>query len=231
MIKIKFEVLKLNKQTEIIEDFLLCDNQTSEYIKKFFKFDDSIKSKRDISYGIAQLYNNRMCDLIDSANRFQILWDENSETLNKELFEIFGRQFEFDCIAYVNLNPIWPRFLEEKCFHVNVDAGDRYLLQSVMHEIVHFIWFEIWHQTFPKIPKSDYDYPNLSWIISEIAIEPIFRFSNLKNLCDEYPAYKYFYEEKIDGKTVTEIANKIYKDNKSIIDFQKTIYKFFKHCK
>lgn len=29
--------------------------------------------------------------------------------INRALIKIFGNEFSFDCVAYVNLNPVWPK--------------------------------------------------------------------------------------------------------------------------
>ena len=228
MINVKFEVITLEDQIQVIENFLSFKNQTSEFIAEFFDFDiDCIKSN-DIKTKLTELYNKRIEDLNRSCLKFQKVWNKKFEMINTELTRIFGKEFNFECTAYVNLNPVWPRYLSAKCFHVNLDSTEDYLLSSSTHEIIHFIWFEIWKESFPNIPKEEYDYPNLSWLISEIVIEPIFRFSKLKNLSNFNPAYDYFYTDKIGNKTIAEIANNIYKRSNDVRDFQQKIYDFFK---
>lgn len=231
MIKVRFEVINIKEQIQVIESFLASKNQMSEFIAKFFQLDISNVSKYEIKTRLTEIYNERIKDLENSKNKFQKVWNENYENINNELIKIFGREFNFECIAYVNLNPIWPRYLDSKCFDVNLDASNDYLLLASTHEIVHFIWFEFWKENFPKIDKKDYDYPNLSWLISEMAIEPIFRFSNLKELSVSNPAYDYFYVDKIKDKTVAEIVNDIFKESKDINDFQINVYNFFKNNK
>jgi len=227
MINVKFEVMNLKEQIEIIQEFLSLTNQTSQYISSFLGINDA----KEIESVVTELYNKRIKDLQTAKKHFQNIWNANCKKINDELMKIFQKEFNIDCIAYVNLNPVWPRYLEERAFDVNVDATDEYLLSSSCHEIVHFIWFEIWNETFPNIAKNEYDYPNLSWLISEIAIEPIFRFSKLKEFSKSNPAYDYFYTEKINNKTVSSIANEIYLKSQGIKDFQQNIYKYFKENK
>ena len=94
---------------------------------------------------------------------------------------------------------------------------------------LHFVWFKIWEKNFPEINKEEYECPNLSWLISEIAIEPLFKFSELSKLSKQKPAYEYFYTERINGKTISEIANEIYENSKDINDFQKRMFEYFKY--
>lgn len=229
MINVKFEVITLEKQIQVIESFFFSKNQTSEFITDFFSFD--FNKNNEIKNKLTKLYQERIQDLDNSCKKFQEVWNRNSEMINNELIKIFGKEFNFECIADVNLNPVWPRYLEDKSFDVNLDATEDFLLSASTHEIIHFIWFEFWKESFPNIPKDEYEYPNLSWLISEIAVEPIFRFSKLKHLSKETPAYNYFYIDKIDNKTIAEIANELYKESKNIKDFQQKIYAFFNNNK
>ena len=161
-----------------------------------------------------------------AVQKFQEFWNKKQNFINKELFKIFGREFNFNCIAYVNLNPVWPRYLKEKAFDVNYNASKDFLLSSCVHEIIHFIWFDIWKGNFKNYKEDDFEYPNLVWLCSEIAVEPIFRFSKLIELSKDNPAYDYFYTEKIGLKSVAEIANEIYKSSKDINEFQSKLYTF-----
>ena len=234
MIKVKFEVISLKDQVAVIQDFLSDKNNTSDFIADFFNLNINLSTterNQQINDIITEIYTARLNDLKQSCVRFQNIWERNAVFINNELNNIFGKEFEFDCVAYVNLNPVWPRYLNEKCFDVNLDANDDYLLLTSAHEIIHFAWFEVWKDNFPQIERQDYDYPNLSWLISEIAIEPIFKFSNLKQLSSAKPAYDYFYTDKINNKTIAEIANEIFKNSKDINNFQHTIYSFFKNNK
>ena len=205
MINVKFEVINIQQQIQIIKSFLSSKDQTSEYIANFFKLDINNVSNQEIETKLTKIYDKRIKDLNETSLRFQKIWDKNLQNINNELIKIFGKEFNFECSAYVNLNPVWPRYLNEKCFDVNLDATDEYLLSASVHEIIHFIWFEIWKDNFTQINRKDYDYPNLSWLISEIAIEPIFRFSKLKDLSNANPAYDYFYTDKINNKTIVDI--------------------------
>ena len=113
-------------------------------------------------------------------------------------------------------------------FDLHYECSDDYVLLNAVHEISHFAWFEIWQKIFPNHNPELYEQPHLDWLISEIAIEPIFRFSMLHSLSPHHPAYDYFYEQKIDDKTIVKIANEIYQASSNINDFQIKIYNFFK---
>lgn len=227
MINVKFEVISLEEQIHIIEDFLSAKNPTSQYVAETLGFDITLaKAKRKKI--ITNLYHEKQVEMQSATARFQQAWDNTRDFINNEFVKIFSKEFSFDCVVRVNLNPTFPRFLQEKMFDLHYQCTDEYVLLNTVHEIVHFAWFEIWKENFPAHNPEEYDWPHLDWLISEIATEPIFRFSNLKNLSTLNPAYDYFYTEKIDGKTIADIANNLYQTSENINDFQIKMYNFFK---
>ena len=229
MIEVKFKEKTLRDQIAIIKDFLSDINDMSIVIADYFGVDiyQDIQSKdSDIEEKVTRLYNERKPEFEKSINHFQQLWDSKSKFINRELTKVFGKEFTFECDAYINLNPVWPRYLDTHSFDVNIDADDNFLLASATHEICHFIWFSIWKENFPNCSRECYDYPHLEWLISEIVVEPIFKFSNLKELSIT-PAYDYFYTDSVNGETVVDIANRIYSESENISDFQYKIYDYF----
>ena len=237
MIRVNFRVLSLDKQISIIESFLTDYNNMSLSIANYFGFDFDEPSTRDVNKmkiikdKIKTTYNERLKDMKNCCSRFQKIWDEKCKFINNAFVNIFDKEYNYECNAYVNLNPIWPRFLESKSFHVNLDASEDYLIMSSVHEILHFIWFDVWKNNFQSMDKREYDYPNIPWLISEIAVEPLFRFSKLQTLAKTNPAYDYFYTDKIEGKIIVDIANDIYLKSKDINEFQVKLYDYFKNNK
>ena len=231
MIKIKFFVKELTEQISIIQDFLKRKNNLSNYIAKCFDIDINLpKQKRDkeIKEKITKLYYEKFEEMKNSCAKFQSAWDNSATFINEELINIFGKEFFFECKGFINLNPIFPRYLETKSFDIHTDCDDEEMLFSSTHEIIHFVWFEIWKENFPNTLPIECEFPNLIWFISELAIEPIFRFSNLKELSSCNPAYDYFYTDKLGNKTLAETANEIFASSKNINDFQIKIYNAFK---
>jgi len=225
MIKVKFELINLEEQIEVIENFLRDKNDFSIMIQEYFNLPKDIFNKsneercKTLLVEITKLYNTRLKDMENACKLFQETWDKNELFINKALQKIFKCQSNFTSIAYVNLNPIFPRYLQTKSFDVNVDASAQYVLQAGVHEIIHFLWFDIWKKQFPETKDFECEYPEKVWLISELAIDAIFRGSNLKKLLISKPAYDYFYEEKINGKRLMLEIRKLYK-NCSIKEFQ-----------
>ena len=231
MIEVKFKVKNLDDQISIIKDFLSDINDMSLLIADYFSIDiyqDGKSKNLDIERKVTSLYNTRKPEFEDKVQYFQKLWETKSKFINDELKMVFGKEFNFECDAYINLNPIWPRYLDTNSFDVHVDADDSFLLASATHEICHFIWFSVWKQNFPHCTREQYDYPHLEWLISEIVIDPIFKNSHLKELSTT-PAYDYFYTDTIQGEIVVNIANRLYVESANISEFQHKIYDFFRN--
>ena len=226
MINVKFEVIDLESQIDILKDFCFRGGNTAEYVAKCLGLEASSITK-NFEKKIEKIYTKNLGAMKKKCLVFQKAWDCKKDFINKEFTKVFGRPFDFDCLARVNLNPIMPRFLKEKNFDINFECDEDFSVMTTCHEIAHFAWFEIFAENFPEISARDYESPHPAWLISEIAVEPIFRFSKLHTLSPKQPAYDYFYTEKIGEQTVAEIANNLYKESKNIKDFQKKMLKFF----
>ena len=155
MIKVNFKIKELDDQIEIIYSFLSCKNEMSYAVANYFDLNldgllelASEKKQKVVSNAVSSKYNENLETMQKAVQKFQEFWNKKQNFINKELFKIFGREFNFNCIAYVNLNPVWPRYLKEKAFDVNYNASKDFLLSSCVHEIIHFIWFDIWKGNF-----------------------------------------------------------------------------------
>ena len=238
MIKVQFKVKSLIDQIDIVKSFLSCKNEMSYIVAKafnlnldaLFELDEETKIKV-ITNSVSAVYNKYLTIMQKKCDVFQNAWNKKQNYINKEIFKIFGREYNFECVAYINVNPIWPRYIEDTSFDVNFNAAQGYLIMSCVHEILHFVWFKVWRDNFKDFNLEEFEYPNIVWLCSEIAIEPLFRFSKLAIFVKANPAYDYFYTEKIKGKTIAEIANELYLDSENIKDFQQKLFKFFsKKC-
>jgi len=105
-------------------------------------------------------------------------------------------------------------------FDVNALDNDAGILETSIHEIIHFAWFKDWKEQFPKTTHADMNAPSHGWLISEIAVDPIFMNSKLKQLIVRNPAYDYLYQEKINNQNMMEVVNETYRQSSSIKDFQ-----------
>lgn len=226
MIDLKFEVIDLESQIKTLKSFIDIGDDYAKFIAENLGLEASSITE-NFEEKIKKLYTKNLGAMKKKCLVFQKAWDNKKDFINQELAKVFGQTFDFNCVARVNLNPIMPRFLKEKIFDINFECDEDFSVMTTCHEITHFAWFKIFAENFPKIPATQYETPHTPWLVSEIAVEPIFRFSKLHTLSPKQPAYDYFYTNKIGEQTVAEIANLLYKKSKNIVDFQKNMLSFF----
>lgn len=115
-----------------------------------------------------------------------------------------------DMVAYANLNPICPRYLDTHSFYVFYKMETDRVIRTCLHEIMHFFWFYKWQEHFHDDPK-EYDNPHLKWIFSEIVQETMMANTPIRNLSNwNGNAYDYFYNMKIGGKLILQTLAEIH---------------------
>lgn len=193
-------------------DSLICETEKKNYITKVLKekYTDDI----NVFQEKVELYNYH--------------WQSNKEDIIKAFEENFNIKLDNklnDMIGYLGLNPICPRFLDTHIFEVCYFNSERGAVGTALHEIVHFIWFEIWHEYFNDC-REEYESPHLKWIFSEMIPELIMRDKRLRiiNPYFEYGCiYEYFYKIKIKEGYLIEILYDMYK-SMEIQEFMKKGY-------
>lgn len=165
---------------------------------------------------------------------FQDFWN----SIEKEIFNQLEKVFEIKfsgakkCCAYLTINPICPRHLDNFSFEVNYKSSPRYAVQTTIHELIHFVWFEKWKTIFKDFDKKEFENPHAIWLFSEIAIEPIIKNTSLNKFMEtDQPAYNYFYKKEINNQNLFDIMNELFNKNNienfmiKGLDFVKQNYK------
>ncbi len=154
-----------------------------------------------------------------------------------EISDAFSGAFGIDCSAMLNdisgnigTNPVCPRRIKENVgFDVPFFRDAEWILRTVLHEMVHFVWFRIWNEHFMD-SWEEYEMPHLKWVLSEMIVDPIIRnsslskyFSNIEN--DQTIAYNYFYDMEIGGAPILKTLADFYKNN-SITECMEKAYAY-----
>jgi len=225
MITVKYVEVSLNEQIEMIKIFLSEPNYFTMHVANYFNLTNYFNKTEEernllLQQKVGKFYHNNYDKLAKKVAACQEMWNKNEAFINAQFQTIFGEKFDFNCVANVNFNPICPRFIESKEFDVDALDSDAGILETSLHEIIHFAWFKVWKEQFPNTTHADMNAPSLGWLISEIAVDPIFKNSGLKSYLVRKPAYDYFYKEKINTQNMLEVVNDLYLKSNSIKEFQ-----------
>jgi len=177
------------------------------------------------------VYDQRTME--EKAARYQTHWDAHRRQINDALSDAFecdsGALFE-DITCRVTLNPVCPRYLSEHAFDVFYLNSERGALGVSLHELIHFMWFHVWHQLFGDGYEA-YERPSLPWILSEMVVETIMRDERLSTLNPYFPrkeggcVYPYFFDMTVNGTPVLDTIDKLYA-TRGIHDFMRDSYAF-----
>lgn len=195
-----------------------------------------------IQDALAEVYEQNQALFTEKRAAYQMYWDK----YKKQITEAFSEAFDLNCeehfenmIGNITLNPIAPRYLKERSFDVFYKNSEKGALGMALHEITHFVWFEVWHRHFGD-SEAEYEIPHLKWILSEMAVEPIMRDSRLASVNPYFEAdyekaargengcvYDCFYRMKVEGIPVLKTLYQMYR-NEKILDFMEQSYAFCK---
>ena len=182
-------------------------------------------SAEDKKAYIAQELKKVWEDLTDEIGQKVVLYNshfsqyrEQIEDALSDAFEIDTRGIFNDLVGKIGLNPICPRFLEEKYFDVFYKNSERGALGMALHEVIHYIWFYVWNNHFGD-NYSEYETPSLKWILSEMVVESIMDDKRLSSINPYYPrenggcVYPYFQDMRIQEKPILDTLRELYKAN------------------
>lgn len=165
---------------------------------------------------LTPIFNDNLAEMQSKIKEYQDYWNTNANFVCSEFEKIYRIKFQGTeyYTAYVNINTTCPRYLKDQSFDVNFRNSKEEVLDTCIHELIHFYWFIIWKEDFPDCPETNFEAPHVEWLLSEIAIDPIVYFSEFRKIMREKPAYNYFYDTKIWGtENLIEVFRKLYKAN------------------
>lgn len=234
----------MNKKANLKSILLFQQDEVSIYWReplfskyKFLDKEQGLNSdwksrKQYITEELSQYYIKTKSELLEKSKIFQNFWNDNEANINK----IFTHTFQIDCYnllndlkADVSLNPICPRWLAQKYFTIFYQSDNTKFLETSIHEIIHFIWFHIWHQTF-KDNYKEYENPHLKWVLSEMVVDTFAKNTDIGSLfskksCND-TVYDYFYSMIIKDIPILETLSHIYQNSKDIPQFMQRAYAY-----
>lgn len=199
----KFDSLPTSQQKTYLRDILqkhYNDNAKSEIDNKVVKYNAHWK-----------LHKNQIEDAFYDAFQCDI----------KDIFN--------DVVGNITFNPICPRFLSTRTFDVFYKNSERGALGVSLHELIHFVWFDVWQKHFDDC-ADEYETPHLKWVFSEMVVDPIMRHDRrLKDInpyFDDGCAYECFYLMSVNNIPILDTLYKMYVGSKNVVEFMEQGYAY-----
>lgn len=223
--RVKFKLPTTSKEAEILTMFCQSHKGVWDWSAVIYKnhpdLKEILKDKKSREFYSHILKYARACvkerkgELEKLVTRYQREWNK----INDPYLEILSSHLETEyprsrkiITAYVSIVPIYPRFLDEWAFNVSSKKPEMVVPIS-MHEILHFLYFKKWMETFPKTKRKELDAPHLVWRLSEI-LDPIMLNNNPEIqalLKHKHGHYSEFQNVKIGNKTLIKHFEDLYK--------------------
>ena len=223
--QVEFSVLNLDacikSVSQFFDDDCLPFGRFQNFIASHFSFDLSMlqslpqsKRREQIALHLTPLYNEKLELMEKAKNEVESLFNESKEQIFSTLNSIFNVELSSKISAGVMFNPTCPRYLKSLSFEIYYGADSKYNLNTCIHEIIHFYFFEKWKRVFTNYDESTFESPHLVWLFSELSIDAIFKCTKLKDfLYNDTPAYDYFYSESIGGVSIMQTFKNLFLNN------------------
>lgn len=207
--------------------------ETSEMLSWFIKDNDSILPVNEwtlILYpelkeiknndSVEDLIKNKYDDFIKENNsvleHYSNIWSEYNDNYMEALSNYLNIKWPS---KYSNIQvrvgkiPLCPRYIKEGMFDIHLKNDDE-LVETCMHELCHFLFFEKCKELFKDWKWEDFESPSLLWYLSEITIDPILNSNDIQKVFKyNFRCYDIFYNIKIDNKLLVETITNIFNNN------------------
>lgn len=179
-----------------------------QFDRKIVERSNLVERKKYIASKVNEVYRENEITIDNKVIEYQKFWNREASTIQKGLENFFKISLDHkfnDVIAYVGINPICARYLENNTFDAFFKFSANGMTVTSIHEIIHFLWFYKWHELFAD-NKEDYENPSLKWILSEMVVDLIIEHSGLNYLNPEkhMTIYPYFHDAKIDNEKILD---------------------------
>lgn len=224
--QVNFEVKSLEDTINIFVQFLETDEDltfnSAHYIANHYNLNleqlkgKSVEERKQIITNIlTPIYNIKLNQMKNKVTDFQKCWNDNANKVCLEFEKIFKVGFKGvrHFTAYINLNPMCPRYLTDDSFDIFYINKPEDALKTAIHELIHFYWFQVWQEVFEDANPQTFECPHLEWLLSEIAVDPIIYYSGLSDFNFKEHAYSHFYTSKFMGENTIEFFRKLYRSN------------------
>lgn len=240
--KVKFKIPKIDSIIESLDYFLNPPRGEESWkfgiLREYPDLEKELSGVKDREKRILigheffyRLQKEKEKVLRSTKRKFQDSWNAINDSVMNVLSVVVEKDWEpRDKIitARICLNPICPRYLDERTFDMYYKCKTRRMKEIAIHELLHFIWFEKWEQVFPKTPKRHFDHPYLEWELSEVVPKIILSDGRVQNVFKHDPVgYIEHANKRIGKKPIYAHIEEIYNRRKDFGDFVENSWIFF----
>ncbi len=202
-------------------------NRVKQYLCSLFQIDiNNIESKNreEIDTYLCPIIYTEYTRAEDKINEkltgLSDKWLSVGEDVGRILYEVFKCKCDTEEViqVFLSINYVCPYDFDNKRIFINFRKTEEEIIESCIHELIHYYWFKKWNNLFENVSEFD---EHLVWKFSEIAIDAFFKVSELNKYCvKEKPAYEYFYDIEIENENMIEHFRKLFSQNR-IHEFMK----------
>jgi len=191
-------------------------------------------ARRKIEYAFfKEVFQKEQLQLEKRSHYFQREWNNKNDELMAALSKVVEQDWREDDLricARVSLNPICPRYLKQITFDVFYKQKPKSMMHTSIHEIFHFIYFKKWKKVFPKSREEEFDFPHLTWKLSEIVPEIVLNDKRIQKVFKyHFVSYPEYEKALLDGKPLLLYFQNFYDTRADFADFLRKSWKFVKN--
>jgi len=240
--KIQFLELPIEMEKEFFYNFLF-KSDLSKYIFKrhprienVYKIKSLEKRMKFIEKYIEDYRDINFKTIKHNILNYELAWKK----IEKEYFTTLAQIIDIKwprnrkiIKAYLSINSICPRFLKDWTFTTYYNyPNTKDVLEVIMHECCHFLYFEKWKKIFPKMSQKRFESPYIEWHLSEIIAPIILNDKRIQRILKKKAK---FYEEydntKIGNESIADHFSQLYLNCVDKMSFEKLLKIFYKKIK
>ncbi len=236
MNKVSYYIMSLKEVSKVLSLFIFDDLGVMPLSEKIYTMYPNLKGKinksdigTDLELKIESLIKDDYESFISLNEDIDKKYSAVTEPIEDEYLKTINKYFEidkdYDIKAGIGLIPVFPRDIQNSLYYIGL-ADNQMVIETFIHEVCHFAFFEKCKEIFDNLDDSDYNSPSLLWYLSEIVIDVILNnevFSKISNI--KFRSYEKFYDIKINNQCIIDTINKIFSEN----TVSEAIYKSYEY--
>ena len=222
----------------VLEYFILSDNMfRKRSLSQYPKLQEILKKSKNEKEDLKIFFENfekenkdKLVEVVEKAKRLWLPLNDKIMKALENINEIKWTKGHENFNARITLSPVCPRYLEYNAFDIFYKFDEKNIIDTFLHEISHFIFFEKLKEVYPKINPEEFEHPHLVWKMSEIMPGIILQDKKIQEIFQnkKLSVYDNIKKIKIKDKLILDILQGFYDERKDFEDFIKKSYNFIK---